>query len=58
MTERRAGDQQNIKDIRIAFHETRILGEELVRDHKISWEAFSIFMIAFEEKLKALGDHL
>ncbi|MFZ3384736.1 MAG: hypothetical protein WA144_12495 [Candidatus Methanoperedens sp.] len=43
-------------NLRIGFHESRILGEKLLRDHKISWEEFSIFMLAFEDNLRRKGD--
>jgi hypothetical protein len=55
MTERWAVER-DIRNSRIAFRESRIVGEGLLVEGKISWEAFSLFMIAFEDKLRQLGD--
>jgi hypothetical protein len=42
----------------MVFRETRIIGEKLLSEGKICWKEFSIFMIAFEEKLRSLGEDL
>lgn len=49
---------EDIQQVRTAFHETRIIGEKLLSEGKICWEAFSIFMITFEEKLRSMGEAL
>lgn len=42
----------------ISFHESRIVGEQLLEEGKISWEQFSYLMIGFEEKPRDMGDDL
>ena len=49
---------EDIQQVKTAIRETRILGEKLILEGKIRWEDFSVLMIAFEEKLRELGDNL
>lgn len=53
-----AGNHRELQEMRVAFRLARLIGEELVRDHKISWKSFSLFMIAFEKELKRMGDEI
>ena len=57
MTERRAEDQ-DLLNMRIAFHEARLISEQLLSDGLISFEQFSYLMLGFEKKLHDLGDEL
>lgn len=58
MTERRKEEQREIQKIRIAFHESRLIGEQLLADGIISREQFSFLMLAFEKKLQDMGENL
>lgn len=46
---------ESVEDILTAFRETRIVGEKLLEQGRITWESYAIVMIGFEEKLKSMG---
>ncbi len=48
----------NIQQIRKAFREARIAGEQLLSQGKITWDEFSFTMLGFEQALREMGDDL
>ena len=48
----------NIQQVRKAFREARIAGEQLLSQGKITWDEFAFTMLGFEFTLKEMGDDL
>lgn len=49
---------ENVKQIQKAFRESRIAGEKMLSDGRISWEDFAFVMVGFELQLKSTGVNL
>ncbi len=47
---------ESIKEIRTAFREARIVGEQLLKKGILQWDSYAAMMIGFEEKLKSMGE--
>ena len=47
-----------VEQIKKAFHKTRVDGEKMLNEGKISWDDFEFVMVGFEMQLKALGVRL
>ncbi len=43
------------KQVKKAFHEARIVGEQMLSQGKITWDEYAIVMIDFELTLKDMG---
>jgi hypothetical protein len=54
----RMNKMDNVEQIKKSFRESRIAGEKLLEQGKITWEQFSFTMIGFELKLKVMGVNL
>lgn len=48
----------NVQEIKKAFRESRIAGEQMLSQGKISWEQFEFTMIGFELQLRGMGEDL
>lgn len=46
---------ESVEDIEKGFRQARIVGEELLRKGKMTWDSFAALMIGFEQKLRAMG---
>jgi hypothetical protein len=46
---------ESIKEIKIAFRQARIVGEELLSKGLMTWECFEAMMLGFEQKLRTRG---
>ncbi len=51
-------NMKTVEQVKKAFHESRIVGEKLLSQGKITWEDFAFTMIGFELSLKAMGEDL
>lgn len=49
---------ETIEEIEKAFRQSRIAGEKLMEQGKITWEQFSFTMLGYEAQLKAKGVRL
>lgn len=47
-----------IKHITKAFHDTKVVGEQLLNDKTITWEQYAYTMRGFEIKLEQMGVEL
>jgi hypothetical protein len=54
----RKNNMSTVKEIKKAFHESRIAGEKLLSQGKISWDEYAFSMVGFELALRELGDDL
>ncbi len=45
----------NVEQVKKAFHESRIVGEQLLSQSKISWDEYAATMVGFELTLKEMG---
>ncbi len=48
----------NIAQVRKAFREARIAGEQLLSQGKITWDEFAFIMVGFELTLKEMGEDI
>lgn len=49
---------ENIAQIRKAFREARIAGEQLLSQEKITWDEFAFAMAGYELVLREMGEDL
>ncbi len=49
---------EDIQQVRKAFREARIVGEQLLSQDKITWGEHCFVMVGFEEHLRNLGEVL
>lgn len=47
-----------VNQVKKAFHEARIEGEQLLSQGKISWEQYTFTMLGFEAILREMGEDL
>jgi hypothetical protein len=48
----------SVEDLKKAFKQARIVGEEFLRKGKTTWDSFAAVMIGFEQKLKNMGQEI
>jgi len=46
---------ETVEQVKKAFHEARIVGEQLLSQGKITWDEFVFTMVGFELQLKEMG---
>ncbi len=49
---------RTVGQVKKAFHEARIEGEQLLSQGKITWDEYAAMMIGFELTLKEMGVNL
>ncbi|VVB88844.1 Uncharacterised protein [uncultured archaeon] len=55
---RRMNNMKTIEQVKKAFHEARIAGEELLSQGKITWEEYTFTMVGYELTLQNMGVNL
>ena len=48
----------NVESVKKAFHEARIVGEQLLSQGKITWDQYAFVMVGYETILKEMGETL
>ncbi len=48
----------NVGQIKKAFHESRIVGEQMLSRGEITWEDYAFTMLGYELQLKSMGVNL
>lgn len=46
---------ESVKEIKNAFRQARIVGEELLSKGLMTWDSFEAMMLGFEQKLRTMG---
>lgn len=49
---------ESIEDVKKAFRQARIVGEELLSKGKMTWDSFAAMMVGFEQKLREMGQEI
>lgn len=49
---------ESIEDVKKAFKQARIVGEELLSKGLMTWDSLAAMMIGFEQKLRAMGQEI
>ena len=51
-------NMESIEDVKKAFKQARIVGEELLSKGLMTWDSLAAMMIGFEQKLRAMGQEI
>ncbi|KAB2945269.1 MAG: hypothetical protein OI860_00635 (plasmid) [Candidatus Methanoperedens sp.] len=51
-------NMESIEDVKKAFRQARIVGEELLSKGKMTWDSFAAMMVGFEQKLREMGQEI
>ena len=49
---------ETVEQVKKAFREARIAGEQLLEAGRITWEQFSFVMLGYETQLRSMGVNL